>query len=81
MTAIEIVLLVIQALSAVALTVVVVFQSGKSAGISGAIAGAGESFLSKGNAKSRDAKLAKATKWIAIVFIVLTFVIDLLLLK
>ena len=81
MTAIEIVLLVIQALSAVALTVVVIFQSGKSAGISGAIAGAGESFLSKGNAKSRDAKLAKATKWIAIVFIILTFVIDLLLLK
>ena len=81
MTAIEIVLLVIQALSAVALTVVVIFQSGKSAGISGAIAGAGESFLSKGNAKSRDALLAKATKWIAIVFIVLTLVVDLLLLK
>ena len=81
MTAIEIVLLVIQALSAVALTVVVIFQSGKSAGISGAIAGAGDSFLSKGNAKSRDAQLAKATKWIAIVFIVLTLVVDLLLLK
>ena len=56
-------------------------QSGKSAGLSGAIAGAGESFMSRGNAKTMDAKLSRATKWIAIVFIVLTLAIDLLLLK
>ena len=81
MTALEIVLLVIQAISAVALTAVVMLQSGKSAGLSGAIAGSSESFMNKGNAKTLDAKMAKATKWIAIVFVVLTFVIDLLLLK
>ena len=81
MTALEIVLLVIQAISAVALTAVVMLQSGKSAGLSGAIAGSSESFMNKGNAKTLDAKMAKATKWIAVVFIVLTFVIDLLLLK
>ena len=75
------VLLIIQALSAVALTLVVTLQSGKSAGLSGAIAGAGESFMSRGNAKTMDAKLSRATKWIAIVFIVLTLAIDLLLLK
>ena len=34
-----------------------------------------------GNAKTMDAKLSRATKWIAIVFIVLTLAIDLLLLK
>ena len=81
MTALEIVLLVIQAISAVALTAVVMLQSGKSAGLSGAIAGSSESFMNKGNAKTLDAKMAKATKWIAVVFVVLTFVIDLLLLK
>lgn len=75
------VLLIIQALSAVALILVVTLQSGKSAGLSGAIAGAGESFMSRGNAKTMDAKLSRATKWIAIVFIVLTLAIDLLLLK
>ena len=81
MTALEIVLLVIQAISAVALTAVVMLQSGKSAGLSGALAGSSESFMNKGNAKTLDAKMAKATKWIAVVFVVLTFVIDLLLLK
>ena len=81
MTALEIVLLVIQAISAVALTAVVMLQSGKSAGLSGAIAGSSESFMNKGNAKTLDAKMAKATKLIAVVFVVQTFVIDLLLLK
>lgn len=79
MTALEIVLLVIQAISAIALTLVVMLQSGKSAGLSGAIAGASESFMSKGNAKTLDAKLSRATKWIAIAFIVLTFVVDLIM--
>ena len=81
MDTLKTVLLIIQALSAVALTLVVTLQSGKSAGLSGAIAGAGESFMSRGNAKTMDAKLSRATKWIAIVFIILTLVIDLLLLK
>ena len=39
------------------------------------------SFMSRGNAKTMDAKLSRATKWIAIVFIILTLAIDLLLLK
>ena len=79
MSTLQIILIVIQALSAVALTVVVMLQSGKSAGLSGAIAGAGESFMSRGNAKTLDAKLSRATKWIAAFFIVLTFVLDLTL--
>lgn len=56
----------------VVLIAIVVFQSGKSAGLSGAIAGAADSFMAKGKASTLDAKLAKATKWVAAVFVVMT---------
>ena len=65
MSTIKIILTILQLLSGLAVTVVVLMQSGKSAGLSGAIAGGAETFLSKGKAKSLDAKLAKATKWFA----------------
>ena len=68
-------LTVIQVLLSVALVAIVMLQSGKSAGLSGAIAGAADTFLSKNKAKSLDAKLAKATKWVAIVWVVLTLVL------
>ena len=59
----------------VLLVLVVLFQSGKSAGLSGAIGGGSETFLSKNKAKSMDARLAKATKWVAIAFMVLALVL------
>ena len=76
MSAITIILTIIQVLSGVAVTAIVLMQSGKSAGLSGAISGGAETFLSKGKAKTFDAKLAKATKWVGAVFIVLTLVLD-----
>ena len=47
-------------------------------GLSGAIAGGVDTFLSKNKAKTWDAKLAKMTKWVAIVFMVLTLVLCLI---
>ena len=78
MTTPQIVLSVIYFLVALALVAIVMLQSGKSAGLSGAIAGGADTFLSKNKAKSADARLAKMTKWVAIVFMVLTLVICLL---
>ena len=69
---------IIQVLCGVALVAIVMLQSGKSAGLSGAIAGGADTFLSKNKAKSMDAKLAKATKWVAIVWVVLTLVLCIL---
>ena len=63
------------------MTVIVLMQSGKSAGLSGAIAGGAETFLSKGKAKTLDAKLDKATKWFGLVFVVLTLVLTVLMHK
>lgn len=68
---------IIQILAAAVLIVFVLGQSGKHSGL-GAIAGASESFLSKNKAKSADAKLAKWTKWVALVFMVLTLVLSFL---
>ena len=59
-------------ISALTVTVIVLFQSGKRSGLSGAIAGGADTFLSKGKAKTMDAKLAKATKWVGLAFVVLT---------
>ena len=69
---------IIDVLAALFLVAVVLLQSGKSAGLSGAIAGGADTFLSKNKAKSWDAKLAKMTKWVAIGFMVITFIICLI---
>lgn len=78
MSVLTIILTILQVLSGVAVTVVVLAQSGKSAGLSGAIAGGADTFMSKGKAKTLDAKLAKATKWFALAFALLTLVLNLL---
>ena len=67
---------ILQLISALILIAVVLFQSGKSQGLSGAISGIADSYLSKSKAKSVDAKLAKATKWVGAVFVVLTLVLN-----
>ena len=67
----KIALSVILVVCDIALIAIVMLQSGKSAGLSGAIAGGADTFLSKNKAKSLDAKLAKLTKWVAIAFMVL----------
>ena len=61
---------ILHAIIALALIGVVLFQSGKSAGISGSIAGGSETFFGKGKAKTVDAILERATSWIAILFLI-----------
>jgi preprotein translocase subunit SecG len=78
MTTPQLILSIIYFIVAVALVAIVMLQSGKSAGLSGAIAGGADTFLSKNKAKSADARLARMTKWVAIVFMVLTLVVCLL---
>ena len=77
MKALHIILTVVQVILAVGLVAVVTLQSGKSAGLSSAISG-GDGFAAKGGSKALDAKLAKATKWIGGIFLVLTLVLNLL---
>ena len=78
MTTAQLIVSIIYFIVSLALVAIVMLQSGKSAGLSGAIAGGADTFLSKNKAKSLDAKLAKMTKWVAIVFMVLTLALCLL---
>ena len=78
MTTPQLILSIIYFILALALIAVVMLQSGKSSGLSGAIGGGSDTFLSKNKAKSADARLARMTKWVAIVFMILTVVICLL---
>ena len=70
-------LIILEALASLALTVVVLLQSGKEAGLSGALSGSSDSYLSKNKKGGLDQILATSTKWIAIVWIVLTLVLSL----
>ena len=79
MTGAKLVFTIIEVIVAFLLTVIVLVQSGKSSGLSGAIAGVGDTFLSKDKASTLDGKLAKATKWVAIAFVVLVLVVNILM--
>jgi preprotein translocase subunit SecG len=61
------------------LIAVVLLQSGRSAGLSGAIGGASETFFGKNKAKSMEGKLELWTKISAGAFIVLAIVLSMFL--
>ena len=66
--------MVIEAILCIALIIVVVMQSSKSAGMSGSIGGGAESIFG-GNARGLDAVLAKATMILAAAFAVVTILL------
>lgn len=59
---------------ALVIIAVILLQEGRRKGISGVISGGADTFLSKGKAKAVDAVLAKWTKYIAILFMVVVMV-------
>ena len=78
MEVVKIILTILEVVSSAALILVVLFKSGKEAGLSGAIAGGNQdTYLSKSKNGSLDKMLASATKWIALVWILLTLSLSL----
>ena len=73
----EIVLTILEAIASVALIVIVLLQSGKEAGLSGALAGNSDTYMSKGKGKNMDQVLASATKWVALAWVLLTLSLSL----
>lgn len=69
--------LIILSLAIIAL---VLLQEGKSAGLSGAIAGGAETFFGKNKSRTIESKLVLVTKIVAVSFFVLALVATLLLL-
>ena len=74
----EIVLTVLEAIASIAMILVVLLQSGKESGLSGAIAGNSGSYMSKSGKGGFDKLLARSTKWIALVWVALTLSLSLL---
>ena len=77
MGVVETILIVLEALCSLALIAVILLQSGKEAGLSGALAGSSDSYLAKNKGGSLDQKLASSTKWIALAWVILTLVLSL----
>lgn len=75
--AIRIILLVMQILSCVVLTVVIMLQSSKESGL-GALTGNSGNYMGNGKGATLDAKLGRITKWIAAAFVLLTLIVSLL---
>lgn len=78
MEVLKIILIVFEVICSIALILVVLLQSGKEAGLSGAISGNSDSYLSKSGKGGLDKLLAKSTKWIALAWVVLTLVLSLM---
>ena len=76
MGVVEIILIVLEVIASLALILIVLFQSGKEAGLSSALAGGAETYLGKGKAANLDKKLAAATKWVALAWVLLTLVLS-----
>ena len=73
----ETILIVLEAICSIALIAVVLMQSGKEAGLSGALSGSSDSYMSKNKKGNLDAMLASSTKWIALAWILLTLSLSL----
>ena len=61
--------------------IVILLQQGHRAGITGAISGGADTFLSKNKARTFDATLARFTKYIAILFFILAIVANYIALR
>jgi preprotein translocase subunit SecG len=77
MGVLETILIVLEAICSVALIGVVLMQSGKEAGLSGALSGSSDSYMSKNKKGNLDAMLASSTKWIALAWVLLTLSLSL----
>lgn len=75
MAALKIVLEVIFIIICIALTVIILMQEGKSAGL-GAIAGAADTYWGKNKGRSMEGALVKLTKFLGIIFMLLAVVLN-----
>ena len=71
------VLTILEVIASIALIVIVLMQSGKEAGLSGAISGNSDSYMNKSKNGGLDKMLATSTKWVALVWILLTLALGL----
>ena len=76
MAVLKIILIVVFIIISIALTVIILMQEGKSAGL-GAIAGAADTYWGKNKGRSMEGRLVTGTKILVVLFIVIAAVLNL----
>ena len=76
MAVLKMILTVVFIIISIALTVIILMQEGKSAGL-GAIAGAADTYWGKNKGRSMEGRLVTATKIMVVLFIVIAAVLNL----
>lgn len=71
------ILLIVYIIVCVALTIVVLMQEGKQAGLTGAISGAAETYWGKNKGRSMEGGMILATKILATMFVVISLLLNL----
>ena len=66
------VLVILDIIVSLMLVLVVLFQSGKEAGLAGALSGNTDTYMSKNKRAGLDKMLATSTKWIALAWVIIT---------
>ncbi len=79
MSAIQIIVSIFHIIFSLSIIIIVLLQSGKSAGLSGSIAGGAETFFGKNKGRTLDALLSKYTAFAAIAFLITSVVLFLIL--
>ena len=77
MEVLKVILTVLDVIASAAVILVIMFQSGKEDGL-GALAGKSETYLSKSKYGNLDKILSSATKWIALVWVLLTLALSII---
>ena len=76
MDILEIVLYIVFVIDCIALSAIILLQEGKSAGL-GTIGGVADSYWGQNKGRSMEGALVKSTKFLAILFLVLSVVLNL----
>ena len=75
MEVLKVILTVIFVFICIVLTVIVLAQEGKSAGLTGSISGAAETFWGKNKGRTIEGNIEKWTKYVAIAFMVVALLL------
>lgn len=77
MAVLRVIVTVLYVLICIALVAVVLFQESKTQGLSGSINGVAETYWGKNKGRSMEGALEKGTKVLAVLFLVLSVVLNL----
>jgi len=77
MEVVRVIVQIIYVLVCIALVFIVLRQESKENGLSGALTGGGDTYWAKNKSRSLEGKLEKATRYLAVVFIALSILLNL----